>query len=62
MTEKEGQALVFVVFAVIGLIVGVLHIRIRKQPRKTTVADVLLFHPFAFRVGLGELLGLVGHT
>jgi hypothetical protein len=55
--------MVFVVLAVIGLILGLLHVAIQKQPRTTQrVADLLLLYLFAFPIGLGGLVGFIGHT
>jgi hypothetical protein len=55
--------MIFVVLAAIALILGLLQIAIQKQPRtKRRVADVLLLYLFAFPIGLGGLVGFMGHT
>ncbi|MGD0957861.1 MAG: DUF6790 family protein [Candidatus Acidiferrales bacterium] len=55
--------MVFVVLAVIGLILGLLQVAIQKQPRtKQRTADVLLLYLFTFPIGLGGLVGFIGHT
>jgi Family of unknown function (DUF6790) len=55
--------MVFVVLGIIGLILGLLHLAIRKQPRtRQRIADLLLLYAFAFPIGLGGLVGFVGHT
>jgi hypothetical protein len=55
--------MVFVVLSAVGLIVGLVHIAIEKQPRtRQRIADVLLLYLFAFPIGLGGLVGFVGHT
>jgi Family of unknown function (DUF6790) len=55
--------MVFVVLGAMGLILGLLHVAIRKQPRtKQRIADVLLLYLFALPIGLGGLVGFIGHT
>lgn len=55
--------MIFVVVGLIGLVLGLLHVAIQKQPKtRRRVADLLLLYAFAFPVGLGGLVGFVGHT
>jgi hypothetical protein len=55
--------MVFVVLAVAGLIVGLVRVAFEKRPRtKPRIADMLLLGLFAFPIGLGGLVGFVGHT
>jgi hypothetical protein len=55
--------MIFVTLAVTALLAGFVHVAIQKQPRtKQRVAEVLLLYLFVFPVGLGGLIGFVGHT
>lgn len=55
--------MVFVVLGVTGLILGLLQLAIQKRPRtKQRIADTLLLYLFAFPIGLGGLIGFIGHT
>ena len=55
--------MIFVVLAATGLVLALLHVAFQKRPRtKRGIADVLLLYFFAFPIGLGGLLGFVGHT
>jgi len=55
--------MVFIVLAAIALILGLLQVAIQKQPRtKQRTADVLLLYLLAFPIGLGGLVGFIGHT
>jgi len=54
--------MVFAVLAVMGLILGLLHVAVRKQWTTQRIADVLLLYCFAFPIGLGGLVGFIGHT
>lgn len=55
--------MIFVILGVAGLILGLVHIALQKQPRtRQRIADVLLLYLFAFPIGLGGLVGFVGHT
>ncbi|HUC42217.1 MAG TPA: DUF6790 family protein [Candidatus Micrarchaeaceae archaeon] len=55
--------MIFVVVAAIGFVLALLHIAIQKGLRtRRGVANTLLLYFFAFPVGLGGLLGFVGHT
>ena len=55
--------MIFVILGTIGLILGFLHLAIQKQPRtRQRIADTLLLYLFAFPIGLGGLMGFVGHT
>ena len=54
--------MIFVVIAAIGMIAGLLHTAIQGQPRRARVAELLLLYFFAFPIGLGGIVGFVGHT
>lgn len=55
--------MIFVVLAAVGLVVGLVRVACEKRPRtKQRAADMLLLGLFAFPIGLGGLVGLVGHT
>jgi hypothetical protein len=54
--------MVFAVLAVMGLILGLLHVAIRRQWTTRRIADVLLPYFFAFPIGLGGVFGFIGHT
>jgi len=55
--------MIFVILGAIGLILGFLHLAIQKQPRtRQRIAETLLLYLFAFPIGLGGLVGFVGHT
>ncbi|MGB7307715.1 MAG: DUF6790 family protein, partial [Candidatus Acidiferrales bacterium] len=55
--------MIFVTIAAIGFAFAVLHVAIQKRPRtRRGVTDTLLLYFFAFPIGLGGLLGFVGHT
>jgi len=54
--------MVFAILAVMGLILGLLDVAIRKQWTTQRIADVLLLYFFAFPIGLGGLVGFIGHT
>jgi hypothetical protein len=54
--------MVFAVLAVMGLILGLLHVAIRRQWTTRRIADVLLPYFFAFPIGLGGVVGFIGHT
>jgi hypothetical protein len=54
---------VFVVLAAFGLILGLVHLALQKQARtKQRIAHVLLLYLFAFPIGLGGIIGFIGHT
>jgi Family of unknown function (DUF6790) len=55
--------MIFVTLAAIGFVLALLHVAIQKQPRsRQRVSEVLLLYAFAFPIGLGGLVGFVGHT
>jgi hypothetical protein len=55
--------MIFVTLAVTALLAGFVHVAIRKQARtKQRVADVLLLYLFLFPIGIGGLIGFLGHT
>jgi hypothetical protein len=55
--------MIFVILAAIGFVLGLLHVAFQKRPRTWRgIADTLLHYLFAFPIGLGGLLGFVGHT
>ena len=55
--------MIFVILGATGLILGFVHLAIRKQPRtRQRIAETLLLYLFAFPIGLGGLVGFVGHT
>jgi Family of unknown function (DUF6790) len=55
--------MIFVILAAIGFVLALLHLAVQKQPRTgRRIAEVLLLYAFAFPIGLGGLLGFVGHT
>ncbi|MGC2419811.1 MAG: DUF6790 family protein [Candidatus Acidiferrales bacterium] len=55
--------MIFVILAVIGSVPALLHLAMQKRPRtKQRIAEVLLLYAFAFPIGLGGLVGFVGHT
>jgi Family of unknown function (DUF6790) len=55
--------MIFVILAAIGFVLALLHLAIQKQPRtRERIADLLLTYAFAFPIGLGGLVGFIGHT
>jgi hypothetical protein len=55
--------MIFLILAAIGFALALLHVAFQKRPRtRRGVADTLLLYLFAVPVGLGGLLGFVGHT
>jgi hypothetical protein len=55
--------MVFVVLGLTGVILGLLHVAIARKPYSWRgAAEVLLLYFFAFPIGLGGLVGFVGHT
>jgi len=54
--------MIFAIFAATGLILGLVHLAIRKQWTKQRITELLLLYLFAFPIGLGGLVGFVGHT
>jgi hypothetical protein len=55
--------MIFVTLAVLALLAGFVHVAIQKQPRtKQRVAEVLLLYLFVFPIGLGGMIGFLGHT
>ncbi|HEV3482057.1 MAG TPA: DUF6790 family protein [Candidatus Acidoferrales bacterium] len=55
--------MIFVVLTALGLILGCVHIAATKGPRvRPQIADILLLYLFIFPIGLGGLIGFLGHT
>ncbi len=55
--------MIFVILAAIGFVLAMLHVAMQGHPRtRERIADVLLLYAFAFPIGLGGLIGFVGHT
>lgn len=55
--------MIFAILGLVGLVLGLLHVAVQKQPKtQRRVTDLLLTYAFAFPVGFGGLLGFVGHT
>jgi hypothetical protein len=54
--------MIFVILAATGLILGLLQLAIQRPRTRQRIADVLLLYAFAFPIGLGGLVGFVGHT
>jgi hypothetical protein len=54
--------MIFAVLGVTGLVLGLLHVAVRARWTKQQIADVLLRYFFAFPIGLGGLIGFIGHT
>jgi len=53
----------FVVLGIAGFLLALIHVALQKQPRtRQRVADVLLQYAFAFPVGIGGIVGFIGHT
>jgi uncharacterized protein DUF6790 len=53
------------IFAILGataLVLGLLYATIRNQWRKQQIAEILLLSVFLLPVGLGGLVGFIGHT
>jgi hypothetical protein len=61
-SQSQESDMIFAAIAVIGLILGLFDVAIRKQWTKHRIAEVLLLYFFAFPVGLGGLVGFLGHT
>jgi Family of unknown function (DUF6790) len=55
--------MIFVVLAAIGFVLALLHLAMQKQLRtRQRIADLLLLYAFALPIGLGGLVGFIGHT
>ncbi len=55
--------MIFVILAAIGFVLALLHVAVQRQPlTRQRIADILLLYIFAFPIGLGGLIGFVGHT
>jgi hypothetical protein len=55
--------MIFVVLTALALILGCVHIVATKRPRtRLQTADILLLYLFVFPIGLGGLIGFLGHT
>jgi hypothetical protein len=55
--------MIFVVLTASALILGCVHIAATKRPRtRLQITDILLLYLFVFPVGLGGLIGFLGHT
>ncbi len=55
--------MIFVVLTALALILGCVHIAATKGPRtRLQITDILLLYLFVFPIGLGGLIGFLGHT
>lgn len=55
--------MIFIVLTTLGLIIGGIHIAATKRPRtRLQIAEILLLYLFIFPIGLGGLIGFLGHT
>lgn len=55
--------MIFLVLTALALILGNVHIAAIKGPRtRLQVANILLLYLFVFPIGLGGLIGFLGHT
>jgi len=54
--------MIFAILAATGLFLGLLHLAMRKQWTKERITQVLLLYLLVFPIGLGGLVGFIGHT
>jgi hypothetical protein len=63
LDEERGSELLSLVFLVLGVVVGGVHLFLDKQPRtKARVAQVLLLWQLVISVGVLSILFFIGHT
>jgi hypothetical protein len=61
--RKKGSKLVSLVFLVLGLVVGAVHVYLDKQPRtKARVAEIFLLWFLVIIVGIQGVFAFIGHT
>src|SRR5215207_1284667 len=61
--ERKGSKLIGLVFLILGLVVGAVHLYLDKQPRtKGRVAEIFLLWLLVITVGLQGIFAFIGHT